>query len=226
MPTPKHTAEDVRTIYTNRFGESEMHRNRVWRVLAGSYFQKWVRPTDTVLDVGAGYCEFINNIRAREKLALDVNPVTPTKAAADVTVLAQDVCQGWALRSETIDVVFSSNFFEHLQSKQELSHCLRESYRVLRRSGLFIAMGPNIRVCHDLYWDFFDHHLPLSDRSMLEAITLCGFEKEFVIPRFLPFTMVGRKPPTSLLIRMYLSMPVFWRVFGKQFVIVGRKPHL
>jgi SAM-dependent methyltransferase len=226
MPRPKRSADDVRTIYANRFQEYEMERDRVWRVLAETYFQKWVRPTDAVLDVGAGYCEFINNIRANEKFALDLNPATPTKAALDVTVVSQDVCQSWALRSETIDVVFSSNFFEHLHSKQDFSHCLGEAYRVLRRGGLIITMGPNIRFCSDVYWDFFDHHLPLSDRSMLEAITLNGFEKELVIPRFLPFTMVGRRPPASFLIRLYLATPVLWRILGKQFVIVGRKPNL
>jgi SAM-dependent methyltransferase len=225
MPKSKHIAENVRAIYANRFHEYEIERDRVWRVLTESYFRKWVRPTDAVLDVGAGYCEFINNIRANEKFALDVNPSTPAKAAPDVNVVSQDVCQSWALRSETIDVVFSCNFFEHLQSKHDLSHCLSEAYRVLRRGGLIIAMGPNIRFCSKVYWDFFDHHLPLSDRSMVEAITLSGFEIDFAIPRFLPFTMVGKKPLPSFLIRMYISMPIFWRILGKQFVVVGRKPN-
>ena len=94
---------------------------------------------------------------------------------------------------------------------------------MLRRSGLLITMGPNIRFCSKVYWDFFDHYLPLSDRSMVEAMALAGFEKELVIPRFLPFTMAGKKPPAPFLVRLYLSMPMFWRVLGKQFMIVARK---
>ncbi len=97
------------------------------------------------------------------------------KAAPDVTVLSQEATQPWSLPAESVDVVFSSNFFEHLPTKQDFAHCLAEAYRVLRPQGLLIALGPNIRFCFDVYWDFVDHHLPLSDRSMVEALEIAGF---------------------------------------------------
>ena len=122
--------------------------------------------------MGAGYCEFINSIAAAHKYALDSNPATADKAAPDVTVLSQEATQPWPLPSESVDVVFSSNFFEHLPTKQDFAHCLAEAYRVLRPQGLLIALGPNIRFCFDVYWDFVDHHLPLSDRSMVEALEI------------------------------------------------------
>ena len=102
-------------------------------------------------------------------------PATAEKAAPDVTVLSQEATQPWSLPSESVDVVFSSNFFEHLPTKQDFAHCLAEAYRVLRPQGLLIALGPNIRFCFDVYWDFVDHHLPLSDRSMVEALEIAGF---------------------------------------------------
>lgn len=211
-------------IYANRFTGAEAERERVWRALIGHYFQKWIGSNDTVIDVGAGYCEFINNVRAGRKYALDLNPVLGSKAAADVVVCNQDVARPWAMASDSADVVFSSNFFEHLPSKQDLQHCLQEAYRALRPDGRLIAMGPNIRFCGNVYWDFFDHYLPLSDRSLAEALQIVGFQVEQVIPRFLPFTMKDKRPPHSALIRLYLSLPLFWRIFGKQFLIVARKP--
>jgi hypothetical protein len=102
-------------------------------------------------------------------------------------------------------------------------HCLEEIHRVLRAGGTLLAMGANIRFCYDVYWDFFDHHLPHSDRSMLEALELAGFAKEKVIPRFLPFTMKGNIPSLPILVRLYLLLPVVWRALGKQFFIVARK---
>jgi len=46
------------------------------------------------------------------------------------------------------------------------------------------------------------------------------------VGRFLPYTMShGRQPPTWML-RLYLTMPVVWRLFGKQFLVIGRKPAL
>src|SRR5262245_60861254 len=123
MPEDKHIGEELSTIYAHRFKNFEIERDRIWQVLAASYFQKWVRPTDAVLDIGAGYCEFINNIEAKEKFALDVNPMTRLRAVSNVTVLLQDVCRSWPMKSETIDVAFISNFFEHLLSKEDLSYC-------------------------------------------------------------------------------------------------------
>jgi SAM-dependent methyltransferase len=221
----KDTALSVEEIYTHRFRGSETHRQKVWSVLA-RYFQRWVRPTDTVLDLGAGYCEFINNIHAKEKLALDLNPITSAKASGDVRVVAQDVCQSWAISSGSIDVVFTSNFFEHLPSKEDLKHCFNEIHRVLRPGGILIAMGPNIRFCFNIYWDFLDHYLPLSDRSMTEAIELAELRTEEVIPRFLPYTMSRKNPPSLFLIWLYLRMPLFWRILGKQFLVVARKANV
>ena len=216
--------QTIQTIYEKRFAGTEEARDKVWRLLTQHFFQRWVKPTDVVVDVGAGYCEFINNIRAGSRFALDLNPATPLKAAPEVTVLGQDVTSPWALASESADVVFSSNFFEHLPTKDGLQHCLREIHRVLRAGGTLLAMGPNIRFCYDVYWDFFDHFLPLSDRSLAEALEICGMRVERVVPRFLPFTMKDKTPPPAFFIRLYLLLPPLWTVLGKQFLVVARKP--
>jgi len=196
----------------------------VWATLARHYFSRWIRPQDTVLDLGAGFCEFINHIAAARKLALDSNPATSAKAASDVTVLCEPATGTWPIPAANVHVVFSSNFFEHLASKPELLHCLREAYRVLRPGGLLIALGPNIRFCADTYWDFIDHCLPLSDRSLAEALEVTGFRLEQAIPRFLPFTMSGRISLRPLFVRWYLRLGLAQRLWGKQFLIVARKP--
>jgi SAM-dependent methyltransferase len=215
--------QQLAKTYEERFAGAERDRQQVWQTLIRYWFQRWIKPSNTVLDLGAGYCNFINNVKAKRKYALDLNPTTPTKAAPDVTVFSQSVVERWPLDSDSVDVIFSSNFFEHLASKSELHHCLDEGHRVLRPGGLLIAMGPNIRFCADVYWDFIDHHLPLSDRSLVEALCLAGFRPDVVIPRFLPYTMVGRKS-SLLTVRIYLAMPLVWRFFGKQFLVVGEKP--
>jgi SAM-dependent methyltransferase len=216
--------EHQQAVYSRRFAGIEQRRAEVWQTLARDYFQRWVKPADTILDVGAGYCEFINSITAARKYALDLNPATMEKAAPDVNVLPMDAAQPWPLASESVDVVFSSNFFEHLPAKQDFAHCLAEAYRVLRPQGLLIALGPNIRFCFDIYWDFVDHHLPLSDRSMVEALEIAGFRSKIVKPRFLPFTMSNRTSYRPFMVRLYLKFPLAQRLWGKQFLVMARKP--
>jgi hypothetical protein len=73
------------------------------------------------------------------------------------------------------------------------------------------------------YWDFFDHIVPLSDRSIAEALELSGFSVDQAIPRFLPWTMSGRAVPPAFVIRAYLRLPVVWRLIGRQFLVVASK---
>jgi dolichol-phosphate mannosyltransferase len=51
-------------------------------------------------------------------------------------------------------------------------------------------MGPNIRFLAGEYWDFWDHHLALSDRSLAEGLENCGFNILENHDRILSYTMV------------------------------------
>ena len=47
---------------------------------------------------------------------------------------------------------------------------------------------------------------------------------EQTIDRFLPYTTQGALPTHPMLVKAYLKVPLAWRVLGKQFFIVARKP--
>jgi hypothetical protein len=53
---------------------------------------------------------------------------------------------------------------------------------------------------------------------------LNGFEMERVVPRFLPYTMNNATPTHELLVRAYLAIPLAWKILGKQFLVIARKP--
>jgi len=57
-------------------------------------------PESVVLDLGCGYCEFINNICAAKKFGMDLNPDAARHAATDVTILQQDCSQPWPVQQE------------------------------------------------------------------------------------------------------------------------------
>jgi ubiquinone/menaquinone biosynthesis C-methylase UbiE len=216
---------DLAKLYQDRFSNTgEERRNAVWKTLCRHFFSRFVRPEDRVLDVACGYGEFINNIVAREKFAIDLNPDSAARLDPAVTFLHDEATDLSKIPDASIDAVFSSNFLEHLKSKDDVLVLLREIFRVLAPGGKVLLLGPNVKYAYREYWDFFDHHLALSHASVGEALHLTGFALDRVIPRFLPFTMNNKAPTHEALIVAYLNMPFAWRLFGKQFFIVGSKP--
>lgn len=216
--------QDLAKIYLRRFVKTAAYRNRVWQVLTKDFFSRWVKAADSVLDLGCGYGEFINNIRAKAKFAMDLNPDAPTRLAADVKFLQQDCAEAWPLPGDSLDAVFTSNFFEHLPDKGALNRTLRHAYRCLKPGGRLIAIGPNIKYLHGEYWDFYDHHVYLTETSLGEAMEVEGYEIEVLKPRFLPFTMVSSPAYPMCLVQLYIALPCLWWVRGRQFLVVARKP--
>lgn len=210
--------------YASRFTKIANYRVKVWQVLTHEFFSRWVDPTNTVLDLGCGWGEFINQIQAAKKYGMDLNPDSPSKLSSDVTFLHQDCSQLWQVPDNHLDIVFTSNFFEHLPDKTSLGRTLAQAFRCLKPGGRLICLGPNIKFLPGQHWDFWDHYLPLTELALQEGCKLAGFCTEQVIARFLPYSMSqGFTPPLAFL-RLYLRLPVAWRVFGKQFLVIMRKP--
>lgn len=217
---------ELQNIYAHRFTSMIRYRTAVWRVLTSAFFQKYVRIDDAVLDLGCGYGEFINHIRCGQKFGMDLNPRAPEFLAPGVQFLHQDCSTLWHLPNESLDVVFTSNFFEHLPDKQSLRNTLREAHRCLKPNGKLIAMGPNIKYLPGAYWDFWDHFLCLTELSLGEGMENNGYRVIESIPRFLPYSMVNAPQYPLAFIRAYLALPVLWPLLGKQFLVVGERAHL
>lgn len=212
-------------LYRQRFLDKDREaKEQVWRVLCSQFFSRYVAHTDTVIDIGAGYCEFSNNIRAARRIAVDANPELEACAAEGVEThcgRAEDLS---FLGDETVDVAFSSNFFEHLPDKAALDAVVREIHRVLKPGGRLLVMGPNVKCVPGAYWDYYDHHIPLTELSVAELLQLQHFRIEESIARFMPYTVKGRLPTAAWLVRCYLLLgPISFPIFGKQFFVVGRK---
>lgn len=217
-------AETLKLQYKLRFASNEAYRQQVWKILCSNFFSSYIdTATARVLDVGAGWGEFINNIEAGEKFAIDLNPETRERLSKGIGFLHQDCSQPWDMESGYLDLVFTSNFLEHLNDKSSIERTVAESYRCLKDGGLFICMGPNIKAVPGAYWDFWDHNIPLTELSCVELLQMKGFTIERCTGRFIPYSMSTKFNPPLALMRLYLRLPLLWPLFGKQFLIVGRK---
>ncbi len=216
---------NLRHIYRQRFAESQQgQRNRLWKTICKHWFQRYVEPTDVVLDLAAGYCEFINNINCGSKIAVDLNEDVARHANPDVRVVHAKSQELVGIDSDSVDVVFVSNFFEHLPDKKSFLDTLTEIRRVLKPAGRLLILQPNIRLVGGAYWDFVDHYLPLTDRTVVEALGLVDLEPIEVRPRFLPYSTNSGLPQAPWLVALYLHVPIARLILGKQAFIVARKP--
>ncbi len=214
--------EQMRALYAERFSGDLEFRAAMWRELCAGFFDRYVDPDDTVLDVAAGACEFVNAVRARTRIAVDINPAVREMAAPGVTALVSPAEDLADVADGSVDVVFASNFFEHVDRETILA-VMREGRRVLRPGGRFLVLQPNIRFCARDYWMFFDHITPVDDRALAEAFALSGFEVTTVVPRFLPYTTKSRLPQSPLLVRAYLAFRPAWRLLGKQSFLLAER---
>jgi SAM-dependent methyltransferase len=218
-----HSPEDLQRIYERRFRDSAEYRQAVWRVIIEEALARYIQPGDTVLDLGCGYGEFINQITCKTKYAMDLNPEAPKRVATGVQCLLQDCSTKWPFQDNALNVIFTSNFFEHLPDKDALGRTLDEAYRCLASGGHLIAIGPNIKYLNGAYWDFWDHHLPLTEDSLGEALANRKFKVEKCVGKFMPYRMDNTRRHPLLFVRLYLRMPMVWKFLGKQFLVVAGK---
>jgi ubiquinone/menaquinone biosynthesis C-methylase UbiE len=216
----KHLSEE----YQLRFSHIASYRRKVWQILVKRYFQPLIGLDQVILDLGCGWGEFSNQIKAKQKYAMDLNPDAIHYLSPEVIFIHQDCSQTWQVADTSLDLIFTSNFLEHLLSKDDLTKTISEAYRCLKPGGRLICLGPNIKYIGGSYWDFFDHHLPLTEASLAELLQLKGFVITQCLPRFLPYTMANSKQAPLWCVSLYLALPFIWKILGKQFLIVARKP--
>lgn len=215
----------VRDCYQHRFSEKENEqRNKIWKVLCASFFQKYIDKSATVIDIGSGYCEFINNIECGRKVAVDMNPDIKKFARKDVTVINKSIQEISEKFIGTADIVMMSNFLEHLDSKESALSVLKKANNLLKPGGKIIVLQPNIDLVREAYWNFFDHKLPFNESSLREGLSLSNFNVELFITRFLPYTTKTNVLPKNLfLVKLYLKIPPFLRPFAGMSLAIAVK---
>jgi len=215
---------DLEEIYKNRFSGNKVlnEKNNIWKILCKHFFQRYIAEDSVLVDVGAGYCEFLNNIKAKKKYGFDLNPESKNFANDDVEFANKSIFD--IELNEKANVVFVSHVLEHLSSKEEVINALKKFNQILKDKGKVIILTPNITLLGGRYWDFIDHKVPLNDLSIIEAGKLTGFECTKNIKRFLPYTTKSKIPKFGFLIWLYLkTLTISGFFMGKTSFIVLEK---
>jgi SAM-dependent methyltransferase len=221
---PGRWADDLPAIYARRFSDADAPRKgAVWREIT-RFLQRYVDPSSTVVDLACDRGAFINVVNAKRRIAVDVRDVRrhldPAVEFLQVDGLSLVDC----LPSASVDVVFMSNYLEHLPSADAVIDQFKVVAELLKPGGRVIVLQPNIRLTGGTYWDFLDHKTALTEKSLQEAAEMADLEIEELIIRFLPYTTKSRFPQNPLLVRAYLWLRPAWLLLGRQTLLVARRP--
>ncbi|NBJ91344.1 class I SAM-dependent methyltransferase [Parablautia muri] len=220
----------LQKLYSNRFSNKEIEKkNRLWKCVC-SYFEKFLPSVDVaergvMVDVAAGYCDFINNIQCDwHKVAIDVNPDVQVHAGKEVRVIVDDIKSlPKYFERESVDIFFMSNFLEHI-SKSDISMLFKMEKELLKPNGEIWILTPNIKYVKGQYWDFFDHITPITEKALIEEACTHGFRVKKCIKKFLPFTTKSKLPQAGWIVKLYLRlMPLSGFFWGKQSFLIFKK---
>jgi SAM-dependent methyltransferase len=109
---------------------------------------------------------------------MDLNPDAELWLRGGTQFMHQDCSQEWRIEPESLDVVFTSNFLEHLPGKDSVERIISEAHRCLKKDGLIICLGPNIKYVPGAYWDFWDHLIPITELSLSEFLAIFDVDRK------------------------------------------------
>ncbi len=194
-------------------------RKVLWSVLT-EYLQRYIEESSSVLDFGAGYCDFINMIKAKEKIAYDIWDGIQDFANDDVKLIvgSEASLDGLdELEDDSLDVIFASNIFEHFEV-EDLSELIQKLKLKLKPKGILIALQPNYHYAYKMYFDDYTHKSIWTHVSLPDYFSGQGFRVIDVQAKFMPLTVKSRLPVSRYLIKLYLISP-FKPIAGQMLVV-------
>lgn len=212
----------------NNYFKVHLRQNRVRKIVwdeLEKYFNSYYLERGALLEIGPGYCDFVNKADFRIKVAVDISPELTKWASNEVITIVGQVSTDYNLDYK-FDTIVCSNFFEHLDDiefKKTLEFC----FSALKPGGRIIIMQPNFAYCFRRYFDDYTHKKIFTNMSMRSHLLDQGFSILREIPKFMPYSMdvIPRWIPLVILkwtLRIYLHSPI--KPKGGQMFFVAGKP--
>ena len=110
------TKTEQQAYFQTRFAP-DSRREVLWQTLYRYYFSRLIEPQHCVLELGAGYGHFINQVTARKRI-----DEFPSYLGPGVEFQVRDGADLSFLEPGSVDFAFASNLFEHI-SQDDLPEC-------------------------------------------------------------------------------------------------------
>lgn len=198
-------------------------RAGVWRTIA-EYLTPWVPAHAHVLEIGAGYCHWINAVTAARRVAVDLWPELPHHAGPGVEARVLDAVTALdGLSDHGFDVVLASNVLEHFDP-DTAAIVVANIAAQLKPQGRVILIQPNFYYAYRRYFDDYTHRSIFTHESLSSLLRAHGFVIDLVRPKFLPYSMrAAAVTIPAWLIRAYLASPFKPRA-GQMLIVATYDP--
>ena len=129
----------------------------------------------SILELGCGRGEFLNEFTNLGMKGFGV----------DLSNFAKNFCKNAEIKVVDItkeslpypdnffDIVYSKSFIEHFYYPEEL---FKETYRVLKPSGIFINLTPEWKYIYTSFYEDFTHRTPFTKKSLKDIYLISGFK--------------------------------------------------
>jgi SAM-dependent methyltransferase len=221
MSSEPVTHDDPAAAYFRTRFAPDARREALWRHL-NDYLKQFIPANASVLELGAGYCYFINGVPGRRRVALDLGPQVTACAAPGVEAHQGDaIALLKSMPAGSFDFIFASNFFEHFDWPQ-LFEMIAEIRRVLAPRGRLALIQPNFRLAPRRYFDDYTHRTIFTDVSLADWLESEQLRVIKTVPRFMPLTVKSRAGGMTWLVPIYLRLP--WRPLAGQMFVLAERP--
>jgi len=190
-----------------------------------------LKPGKSILELGCGRGEFLNEFT---KIGLNGHGI-------DISDYAKKTCKDSVIKVIDIvkeripypdnhfDIVFSKSFIEHFYYPDEV---FKETYRVLKPSGIFINLTPEWQYVYKSFYEDFTHRTPFTKKSLEDIHSITGFRNvkvisfkqlpilwnsNIVIKNFFKFFSEA----TRLLVPDYFRLKLKWIRFSKEIMLLS-----
>lgn len=195
-------------------------RDILWRTIYNCFFKSQIKSNYALLELGAGYCNFINQAECTTRIAIDVWSGFTRYAADGVITKVCKINEINFIENNSLDFVFASNIFEHV-TQDELIETLRILKYKLKKNASINIIQPNFKYAYREYFDDYTHKAVYTHISLSDLLEAHGYKVISNKGKFLPLSIKSIFPVHPLLIKFYMSLPV--KPFAKQMFIKAIK---
>jgi len=120
---------------------------------------KYLTPDATILEVGTGRGEFAHGIIDTGLTYIGIEPSKSLRdgLARDLNIISEPI-PSIQLEEQSVDMVYSYDVVEHLQSYSDAIKFFEESSRVLKPNGKIVVIAPNVETLGKLFYLYEYQH--------------------------------------------------------------------